>query len=260
MIDREINRDRAVIFGTDAERYDRARPSYPAELVDDLVSLGGNRVLDVGCGTGKAGRLLAERGLDVLGVEPDERMAEVARRHGLIVETCRFEEWDPTGRAFDLVVSGQAWHWVDQQVGPAKAADVLAPGGSFAAFWNRPRYDPEIRVRLDEVYLREAPKLPGDLATVGSGSDDRTPRFVEPIEATGRFTSVEVHVYPWEDTYSRDHYLDRLRTHSDHMLLAAEQRDRLLEAVGDVIAAVGGYLTVGYTTTLIHAVAARREQ
>ena len=38
---------------------------------------------DVGCGTGLAARLVAERGVKVLGVEPDERMAHVARRHGI---------------------------------------------------------------------------------------------------------------------------------------------------------------------------------
>lgn len=101
------------MFGEDAERYDRARPAYPELLVDDLVALGGRRALDVGRGTGKAGRLLAARGWEVLGVEPDRRMAVVARRHGPDVEIARFEEWDPAGRTFDLVTSGQAWHWID---------------------------------------------------------------------------------------------------------------------------------------------------
>jgi len=57
---REAERRRAVMFGAEAERYDRARPSYPTALIDDLDSSGPERVLDVGCGTGKAGRLLAD--------------------------------------------------------------------------------------------------------------------------------------------------------------------------------------------------------
>src|SRR5581483_6684340 len=106
-------RDRAESFGSVARQYDRFRPSYPSELIDDLVALGPSDVLDVGCGTGKAGRLLADRGLDVLGVEIDPQMAEVARDHGLTVDVGSFEEWETAGRRFDLLVSGQAWHWVD---------------------------------------------------------------------------------------------------------------------------------------------------
>ena len=70
-------------------------------MIDGLIGLGGRRVLDVGSGTGKVGRLFAARGCEVLGVEPDERMADVARSHGLTVEVARVEEWEPAGRRFD---------------------------------------------------------------------------------------------------------------------------------------------------------------
>jgi trans-aconitate methyltransferase len=87
------DRRRAVSFGDDPAAYDRERPSYPPALIDELMATGPRRVLDVGCGTGKAGRLLAARGCEVLGVEADPRMAAVARAHGLEVEVARFEEW-----------------------------------------------------------------------------------------------------------------------------------------------------------------------
>jgi SAM-dependent methyltransferase len=123
---------------------------------------------------------LAERGLEVLGIDPDERMAEVARRHGLTVEVARFEEWDPAGRTFDRVVSGQAWHWVDSRIGPAKAADVLAPGGSLAVFWNRPGYDPVIGTRLDEVYQpRTGQQPPCSSAPRTSNHSKRPQRYSE---------------------------------------------------------------------------------
>jgi trans-aconitate methyltransferase len=56
------DRRRAGSFGEAAEQYERARPSYPVELVDALMADHPGRVLDVGCGTGKAGRLFAVRG------------------------------------------------------------------------------------------------------------------------------------------------------------------------------------------------------
>ncbi len=120
------DRHRAESFGADAEQYDRARPSYPPSLVDDLLGdRGGCAVVDVGCGTGITSRLFAARGCRVLGVEADPRMAAVARRSGVEVEEGKFESWQDGGRRFDLVVSGQAWHWIEPLAGSAKAEAVL---------------------------------------------------------------------------------------------------------------------------------------
>jgi len=56
-------REVAESFGADAERYDRARPGYPAAMVDRIVAASpGPDVLDVGCGTGIAARLFREAG------------------------------------------------------------------------------------------------------------------------------------------------------------------------------------------------------
>src|ERR1700760_434988 len=137
----------ATSFGHNAQRYDRARPSYPRALVDRLLAESpgpgsgaragsGPRVLDVGCGTGIVARLFQAAGSEVLGVDPDERMAGHARERGLEVEGATFETWETNGRAFDAVVAGQAWHWVDPVEGATKAASALRPGGRFAVFWN----------------------------------------------------------------------------------------------------------------------------
>ena len=131
------HRQVAESFGADAERYDRARPSYPAALVERIVAASpGPDVLDVGCGTGIAARQFQAAGCRVLGVDPDPRMADLARQRGFGVEVATFEAWDPAGRAFDAVIAGQAWHWVDPVAGAAKAAQVLRPGGRLAVFWN----------------------------------------------------------------------------------------------------------------------------
>src|SRR5918912_2954256 len=85
------------------ELYDRARPLYPAELFDDLVSYAGlepgSRVLEIGCGTGQATLPLAERGFEVVCVELGAGLAAVARRKlagfpRLEVVNAVFEEWE----------------------------------------------------------------------------------------------------------------------------------------------------------------------
>jgi SAM-dependent methyltransferase len=128
-------------FGADARRYDRARPTYPADLVERIVAASpGPDVLDVGCGTGISARLFQAAGCRVLGVDPDPRMAELARQGSTTMEVAKFEDWDPAGRSFDAVIAAQAWHWVDPVAGTAKAAAVLRPGGRLAVFWNA--FDP----------------------------------------------------------------------------------------------------------------------
>ncbi len=93
-------------------------------------------VLDVGCGTGIAARQFQAVGCRVLGVDPDARMVGLARRFGVKAEVAKFEDWDHAGQAFDAVIAGQAWHWVDPVAGAAKAAQVLRPVGRLAVFWN----------------------------------------------------------------------------------------------------------------------------
>ena len=52
--------------------------------------------------------MFAVRGCRVLGVEPDDRMAAVARSHRIEVEVATFEEWDPAGRTFDYSMPARA--------------------------------------------------------------------------------------------------------------------------------------------------------
>jgi len=246
------NRLRAESFGAGAAAYDRARPSYPPELIDDLLADGAATVLDVGCGTGKAARLLVERGVDVLGVEIDERMAGIARSYGITVETGRFEDWDAAGRQFDLVVSGQAWHWVDPALGVEKARAVLHPGGLLAPFWNFCAVDPDLQRGMDAAYARTAPQVTeGSVAHKGGPST--IPQHVEAFQASGRFVSVEHRRYPWETTYSRDEWLDMIQTHSDHSTLPPAILAAALEAVGDAIDAVGGVVRAHYTAEAVFA-------
>jgi SAM-dependent methyltransferase len=246
------DRERAGSFGADAEQYDRARPSYPAALVDELLAGGARDVLDVGCGTGIVSLLLAARGVHVLGVEPDERMAVVARRHGVEVEVATFEEWDAEDRRFDLLVSGQAWHWVDPLRGAAKAAEVLRPGGCVGLFWNMLEHDAAQRVAIERIYSELAPGF-GNQSVLLGGRDERAAVVARGLDETGAFGEVVTRQYVWQRAYSRDEWLDQLPTHSEHRVLPPAERQRLLDAIGAAIDGFGGRLDGQYTTLLLSA-------
>lgn len=248
------DRRHACAFGAVAERYDRARPSYPAALISDLAAESPRGVLDVGCGTGKVGRLFLERGCRVLGIEPDPSMAAIARRRGVEVETASFEDWEPRGRRFDLVVAGQAWHWVDPEVGRVKAASVLSPGRRFGAFWNLVHHDPVARNALRPIYERFAPELL-DGAVVGGAVlgtlAEKDDAELEALTAGGLFERPEKRTYGWRTRYTRRDWVELISTHSDHLVLEPERLAAVIARVGAVIDSLGGSITVRFESTVL---------
>jgi SAM-dependent methyltransferase len=250
------DRRRAGSFGDDAEQYDRARPAYPADLIDHLTRDQPKLVVDAGCGTGIASRLLVGRGCQVVGVEADPRMAAVARRQGLTVEEGRFEAWDPAARRFDLVVSAQAWHWIDPVAGARKAGEALQTGGRIGVFWNRGDPPDDVRAALNEAYRRTAPAL-GEGYTLPSAAvttpDPDCQQAAAAFRASGGFGDVTIRVFTHTVGYTTAQWVDLLPTHSDHRTLPASQLAAVLDAVGEEIDRIGGAFEMGYQTWLAEA-------
>jgi SAM-dependent methyltransferase len=240
-------RDWAESFGAQAERYDRVRPRYPAALIERIAAA---EVLDVGCGTGIAARQLQAAGSRVLGVYVDARMAAFARARGLEVEVARFEDWDPAGRRFDGVVAGQTWHWFDPAAGAAKAAGVLRPGGRLTAFWNVMTPAPELAAAFSRAYARALPDwnpwAHGPLDAYGAILD----RAADGMRAAG-FAEPERWRYDWAQTYTRDAWLESVRTGGDVARMTPAQLDALLAALAE---ALDEQVTMPYAAVAISAI------
>lgn len=252
-------REQRLVFGEDAELYDRARPSYPPALLDDVAGLVGTpaRTLDVGCGTGKATVPLARRGLGGVAVEADPSMAAVARRNlaphpGWRVEVSDFEAWQPGDRLapFDLVCSAQAWHWIDPEVRYAKAHSLLRPGGWLALWWNRPvEEETPLRAAMEEAYESLAPELPArGIGPRGIGT--RGTATVEAVPAGLAFAEVLRRSYSWSQRYTAAEWTALLRTQSDHRLMEPRRREALLGEVGRLIEDHGDVYTHPYVSLL----------
>ena len=248
----------AESFGSDAGRYDRARPSYPAALVERIVAASpGPGVLDVGCGTGIAARQFQAAGCRVLGVDPDARMAGLARQSGFEVEVATFETWDPAGRAFDAVIAGQAWHWVDPVAGAAKAAQVLRPGGRLAVFWNAFQPPPGLGEAFAGVYRQVMPGSPNLWAgPIVDAYLMMCAKAADGIRQAGAFGDPEQWRFGWDRPYTRGEWLEQVPTFGGHTQLPPATLEDLLAGIGAAIDAAGGSFTMHYTT--VAATAARR--
>ena len=254
--DSHEQREVAESFGADAQRYDRARPSYPTAMVQRIVAASpGRDMVDVGCGTGIASRQFQAAGCTVLGVEVDQRMAELARRSGLEVDLSSFETWDAAGRSFDAVLAGQSWHWVDPVAGAARAAQVLRPGGRLALFWNVFLPQQQVGKRFAEVYRRVLPDMPHTWdRPVLEMYSEMLGKAEDGMRQAGGFAEAERWRFDWQRVYTRDEWLDTVPTFGGHNRLPAATSADLLAGLGAAIDAVGGSFTMDYATVVSTAV------
>jgi ubiquinone/menaquinone biosynthesis C-methylase UbiE len=129
------------VFDEIAAEYDRHRPAYPDELIDQACRVAGigsgDHVLEVGCGTGQLTRGLVARGLHVTALEPGKSLIALARQNleaagEVEFVNAQFEDALLPREQFAAVFSASAFHWVDPKVSWQRAADVLVPGGTLA--------------------------------------------------------------------------------------------------------------------------------
>jgi SAM-dependent methyltransferase len=225
-------------FDSIAAQYHGARPDYPDELYDALISLARlspdeDAVLEVGCGTGKATIPLARRGFAITAVELGAALAQEARRNlagfpRVTVISADFEAWQPPRpAAFGLVFAATAWHWIDPSVRYRRAWEMLRPGGHLA-FWEAQHVipdggDPFFR-EIQDVYDEIGEGMPS--GWVSPKPDTLAGRGAE-IEATGLFTDVAIKRFDWEIRYTADSYIRLLDTFSGHIAMEPWQRERL---------------------------------
>ena len=226
-------------FDSAADLYEAARPSYPTALFDELVALAGlrpgDRLLEIGCATGKATRPLLARGFSVVCVEMGAQLAERARRNlsGLPLEIHvePFETWEGASEAFDLVYAATAWHWVDPAVRYRKAHRLLRPDGHLA-FWSALHafpagFDPFF-AEIQEVYDAIGESHPGEWPPP---SPDEIPDDHSKIQGTGLFEDVQIRRYVWATSYTADGYVALLNTFSGHIAMDPAKREHLYREI-----------------------------
>jgi SAM-dependent methyltransferase len=247
-------------FDEAAELYDRVRPTYPAALVDDLVTLSGiaptGRVLEIGIGTGQLTRALAERGYEIVGVELGPGLAAVAHRNltrfpFVTVVNAAFEEWELPERQFDLVVAASSFHWLDPELRVAKSADALRRGGALATIGTNhvaggtEPFFVDVMACYERWDPADATAWPGYASPLPQAEEIRSDS--DELDRSGRFGQATFRRHLWDESYSAAAYIDTLLTYSGHRALDEEQREGLLACIRELIdSQYGGRITKRY--------------
>ncbi|MFH8609012.1 class I SAM-dependent methyltransferase [Streptomyces sp. NPDC018029] len=239
------SRARAHSFNAAAAQYAAYRPSYPPALFDAVERLAGRplagaRVVDVGAGTGIATALLAERGAEVLAVEPGTGMAQQFRRTLPHIPLVRGDgnALPLADASADFLTYAQAWHWTVQERSVPEAIRVLRPGGALALWWN--------------IHDHETPWLDAQTARIARflGMDDEARHTADRTAARagerGDLTTALAFRRDrlrWSRRVPLDTHLANLGTHSAFLVLdedrtaafLAAERAELLKVFPDAI-------------------------
>jgi SAM-dependent methyltransferase len=210
----------ASSFGAAADSYQRARPGYPASVVEWLVPRRARTVLDLGAGTGKLTRSLVAVGLAVTAVEPSRGMREqlVAAVPGATVLAGSAEKIPLPGASVDAVVVGHAWHWFDMARAVPEVARVLVPGGTLALVWNDRDETEPWTAALGAIMHRQA-------AQVIDTSPEIGPPFGPPERMEVR----------WRQPVTRQDIVDLVASRSYVISMPAAEREQVLGEVAELL-------------------------
>ncbi|MGC2486756.1 MAG: class I SAM-dependent methyltransferase [Acidimicrobiales bacterium] len=255
-------RERRDVFGEAVEQYAKARPGYPDAMVEDILAYAdpANEILEVGAGTGKATVSFASRGVTMTCLEPDPRMAarlkeECAPFPDVTIEVTRLEDYSRP-LAFDALIAGQSWHWVDRLHRWDLAYEAVREGGTIALFWNAYVVaDDATRAELraiDERYSVDA----GHYGV--TGQDDPTGDEIELEEGwpaydlvtDSRFEDLVSRRYRRHLNYDTETFIDLLASTSSYRLLEESDRKLIFHEVRDVVSRHGEPVAMTIVTDL----------
>lgn len=257
-------RDRSIrfVFDSVVDAYVSGRPELPVEVVREASAAveapPGARVLEVGAGTGQLTHALLTMDFDVTALEPGDalRSRAAVRAPGATFVASTFEDFCPrasrvsqgTGLAeanpsspafepygrFDAVFSSNAFHWIEPEIGYAKAADLA---DAIVLIWNTPFVaDADLRRRIQEgVMISYGSSFPTEEAGVREFVASEMGAVRSDLSRSSRFEEPWSTLHERRLEYPRDRFLDLIG--SMGYVAASGRRDEIRADLRPIIGA-----------------------
>jgi len=248
----ELNRSLKNTFGKVSNLYDSARASYPDELIDELIKISKinnkSKILEIGCGSGKATILFAKRGYDVLGVDISEELIDLAKKNSSQFENVSyfvssFEDIDLESNGFDLIFSAQAWHWLDPEIAYKKAWKLLKKEGFLSIFWKHGGYDEsDFLKKLRELYIKYCPNY--HFPTEVSSAEKE-------LLKSSLFNQFEKREYFAELKYDKEKFIQLVSTMSWVISIPKENESKFFSELSNLLDQQDEIFSVPYKYTLL---------
>jgi SAM-dependent methyltransferase len=212
----------------------------------------GDKILEVGSGTGNATDLIAGHGFAITCLEPGRNLAALAAKKyhddpDIKFDHGRFEDWIAPHTEFAALISAQAYHWVPEEVRMRKAAEVLKPGGHIAIIYNKPfPQNSSERIEMDRVYQHCSPEI----SRGKWDTEAQIQAITDEIRDSGYFLEPHVELIPWSRRMTTPAYIGLLNTYSDHMRLPDDKKERLMDGIAQVIEDHGGEIEQDYVAVM----------
>lgn len=250
---KEFIMNRKFTFNEDPELYEKMRPNYPEKLINDIItktSLSKKKeILEIGPGTGQITFPFAEKGFSITCIELGKELADFLIKkfrgyQNIDVINSSFEDWNSGGKTFDLIISAQAFHWIDKKIGYPKVASLLNPNSYFALIWI---FTDTVGCssEIEKVYAKYMPKI-NFPESIGI---QLKKRYLD-IKSAQIFNDINIFQYPFSIEYSAEEHLDLLNTYSDHRNLENETKSLLFKDIKEIINQHGGKIRRDYVAVL----------
>jgi SAM-dependent methyltransferase len=226
-----------------AEAYNKVRPRYPKDLIDQVVEIAqlstNSKILEVGCGPATATVAIAQLGCSMICIEPNPDFFQLAQQNCQVypnveILNTSFEEWELLDLKFDAVLAATSFHWISPEIGYPKAANALQENGYLILLWNKelqPSY--EIYQSLQEVYQLYAPSL--NRYENRETQEEILRGLGKTVINSGQFKNLRTGQVISEVTYTVDEYLMLLNTYSPYLKLESQNKNALFAGLRERI-------------------------
>lgn len=249
-------KEESLGFDAAADIYDLYRPSYPQEIIDEIILTSqvdnSSSLLEIGAGSGKATELFLPLNCHITCVEPGEDLALMGLiKHNIegniTYKIGRFEDIDKFDRTYDLVFSAQAFHWIERPLGYDKIEKLLNKDGHLALLWN-------MYVNTEDAQHIALSKLCREYKVMyfhdQSELESLKSSWVNELIDCGHFHAPMVIEVPWTEEQSLDNYMNFLKTCSGYLSLSKEDKSLFDKDVKSIFEQTDTLMTRTYNCTV----------